>query len=160
LDHVVREDTTAGREVRRIREESLPKLKGGLRALYRTPELPGVNPLKAARAALDSSVLAAYGFSPKTDLLAARLLVLNREVAGGLNRAEPITAPASLPISPIRLGSSLTTASTLKWSHRSSNTSTHDIHVRRAERIVRQDDDPTTGAPYDVTSKTSWRIFC
>jgi hypothetical protein len=82
LDHVVRDDTTAGREVRRIREESLRKLKGGLRALYRTPELPGVNPLKAARAALDSAVLAAYGFSPKTDLLAARLLVLNREVAG------------------------------------------------------------------------------
>jgi hypothetical protein len=106
----------AGREVRRIREESLPKLKGGLRALYRTPELPGVNPLKAAHAALDSAVLAAYGFSPKADLL-AQLLVL---VAGRLNRAEPITAPVSLPISPIWLGSSRTTASTTKGSHRSS----------------------------------------
>ena len=35
----------AGCEVRRIRAEALPKIKGGLRALYRTLELPGKNPL-------------------------------------------------------------------------------------------------------------------
>ena len=39
----------AGREVRRIRAEALPKLRGGLRALYRTLEFPGANPLKTAR---------------------------------------------------------------------------------------------------------------
>ena len=53
-----------GRTVRRIREEALPKLKGGLRALCRTLELPGTNPLKdahAAHAALDAAVLAAPG---------------------------------------------------------------------------------------------------
>jgi hypothetical protein len=60
----------AAREVRRVRAEALPKLKGGLRALYRALELPGANPLKDAHAALDAAVLAAYGFSAKKDLLA------------------------------------------------------------------------------------------
>jgi hypothetical protein len=55
----------AGREVRRIRDEALQKIKGGLRAVYRTLELPGQNPLKDAHAALDAAVLAAYGFSAK-----------------------------------------------------------------------------------------------
>ncbi len=49
----------------------MPKLKGGLRALYRTAELPGANPLKDA--ALDTAVLAAYGFDAKADLLAQPL---------------------------------------------------------------------------------------
>ncbi len=48
----------AARELRRIRAEALPRLKGGLRALYRTLELPGANPLKDAHAALDAAVLA------------------------------------------------------------------------------------------------------
>jgi hypothetical protein len=82
----------AGREVRRIRAEALPKLKGGLRALYRTLELPGANPLKDAHAALDAAVLAAYGFTAKADLL-AQLLALNQQVAAKLERAEPVTAP-------------------------------------------------------------------
>jgi len=63
-----------------VRAESLPKIKGGLRALYRTLELPGANPLKDAHAELDAAVLDAYGFSPKKDLL-AQLLELNRAVA-------------------------------------------------------------------------------
>ena len=33
-----------------MRAEALPKLKGALRALYRTLELPGANPLKDAHA--------------------------------------------------------------------------------------------------------------
>jgi hypothetical protein len=82
----------AGREVRRIRAEALPKLKGGLRALYRTLELPGANPLKDAHAALDAAVLAAYGFSAKADLL-AQLLALNRRVAAKIEKGEPVTAP-------------------------------------------------------------------
>ena len=81
-----------GREVRRIRAEALPKLKGGLRALYRTLELPGANPLKDAHAALGAAVLAAYGFTAKADLL-AQLLALNQQVAAKLERAEPVTAP-------------------------------------------------------------------
>ncbi len=82
----------AGREVRRVRAEALSKMKGGLRALYRTLELPGANPLKDAHAALDSAVLTAYGFSPKRDLL-AQLLTLNQQVAERIEKGDPVTAP-------------------------------------------------------------------
>ncbi len=44
----------AARELRRVRAEALPKIKGGLRALYRTLELPGTNPLRDAHAALEN----------------------------------------------------------------------------------------------------------
>ena len=67
-------------------------MKGGLRALYRTLELPGANPLKDAHAALDAAVLAAYGFSAKKDLL-AQLLELNLAVAQRIEVGEPVTAP-------------------------------------------------------------------
>lgn len=82
----------AARAVRRIRAEHLPQIKGGLRALYRTLELPGANPLKDAHAALDAAVLAAYGFDAQQDLL-AQLLALNLAVAARLDRGEPVTAP-------------------------------------------------------------------
>ncbi len=82
----------AARELRRVRAEALPKMKGGLRALYRTLELPGANPLKDAHAALDTAVLTAYGFNPKKDLL-AQLLALNHEVAAKIENAESVTAP-------------------------------------------------------------------
>ncbi len=91
----------AGREVRRIRAEALPKLKGGLRALNRTLELPGTNPLKDAHAALDAAVLAAYGFSPKADLF-AQLLDLNRQIATRIERAAPVPPPYR-PRHPARL---------------------------------------------------------
>ena len=97
----------AGREIRRIRAEALPKLTGGLRALYRTLELPGRSPLKDAHAALDEAVLAAYGFNapnpkskienPKSDDLLAQLLALNLDVAARLGRHEPVTAPGVPP---------------------------------------------------------------
>ncbi|MFA7006122.1 MAG: type IIL restriction-modification enzyme MmeI, partial [Verrucomicrobiia bacterium] len=82
----------AAREVRRVRAEALTKLKGGLRALYRTLELPGANPLRDAHAALDAAVLAAYGFNAKKDLL-AQLLALNQEVAAKIEKGDPVTAP-------------------------------------------------------------------
>jgi hypothetical protein len=87
---------TAGREVRRVREEALAKVRGGLRAVYRTLELPGKNPLKDAHAALDSAVLGAYGFSPRKDLL-AQLLELNLSVAARIDAAEPVTSPGVPP---------------------------------------------------------------
>jgi SAM-dependent methyltransferase len=86
----------AGREVRRVRVEALSKITGGLRAVYRTLELPGANRLKDVHAALDAAVLAAYGFSPKTDLL-AQLLDLNHTVADRIARNEPVTAPGIPP---------------------------------------------------------------
>ncbi len=89
----------AGCEVRRVRGEALEKITGGLRAVYRTLELPGKNPLKDAHAALDTAVLAAYGFSPKKDLL-AQLLDLNLAVAGRIDDGREVTPPgfpASFP---------------------------------------------------------------
>ncbi len=82
----------AARELRRVRAEALPKLKGGLRALYRTLELPGANPLKDAHAALDTAVLTAYGFSAKKDLL-TQLLALNQEVAVKIEKGETVMPP-------------------------------------------------------------------
>ena len=86
----------AAREVRRVRAGALKSLKGGLRALYRTLELPGQNPLKEAHAALDAAVLDAYGFSARKDLL-AQLLALNLEVAAKIEKGEPVTAPGLPP---------------------------------------------------------------
>ena len=82
----------AGREVRRVRAGALAEMKGGLRALYRTLEFPGANPLKDAHAALDAAVLGAYGFSAKKDLL-AQLLALNLTVAERIERSGPLTSP-------------------------------------------------------------------
>ena len=89
----------AGREVRRVRVEALTKIKGGLRAVYRTLELPGKNPLKDAHAALDSAVMAAYGFSAKADLL-AQILALNLDVAHRESESLPVTAPGVPPNHP------------------------------------------------------------
>lgn len=82
----------AGREARRVRAEALTKVKGGLRAVYRTLELPGRNPLKDAHAALDAAVLGAYGFEAKADLL-GQLLALNQRVAGKEKAGERVTPP-------------------------------------------------------------------
>lgn len=86
----------AGREIRRIRAEVLPTLKGGLRALYRTLELPGRSELKDAHAALDAAVLDAYAFAPAADLL-AQLLDLNLTLAATLARGDPATPPGIPP---------------------------------------------------------------
>ena len=49
-----------------------------------------------AQQALDSAVLAAYGFSPKTDLL-SQLLNFNAEVSRREEAGEPVTAPGIPP---------------------------------------------------------------
>jgi SAM-dependent methyltransferase len=82
----------AGRALRRLRAQALRGIKGGLRALYRTLDLPGKNPLQDAHAALDAAVLDAYGFSPRKDLL-AQLLALNLDVAARIENGESVTAP-------------------------------------------------------------------
>jgi SAM-dependent methyltransferase len=93
----------AGREVRRVRDEALRSIKGGLRAVYRTLELPGKNPLKDAHAQLDAAVLDAYGFGPPRDAGGSGdagggawlgpLLELNLAVAGREDRGEPVVGP-------------------------------------------------------------------
>jgi len=82
----------AGREVRRVRERALEKVKGGLRTLYRGIELPGRDPLKDTHAALDEAVMEAYGFSTDGDLL-KQLLDLNHSVAERIERGELVTGP-------------------------------------------------------------------
>ncbi|MCM2289065.1 MAG: N-6 DNA methylase [Sulfuritalea sp.] len=82
----------AGCEIRRIRTEALLTMHGGLRALYRTLDLPGKNPLRDAHAKLDAAVLAAYGFSAKADLL-QQLLDLNQAVAARVGAGDTATGP-------------------------------------------------------------------
>ncbi|HVX85131.1 MAG TPA: DNA methyltransferase [Phycisphaerae bacterium] len=82
----------AGRLIRKVRADALQKITGGLRALYRTLELPGKNPLKDAHAQLDKAVLAAYNFPEKDDLL-TQLLALNLEVAAKIDTGQAVTAP-------------------------------------------------------------------
>jgi hypothetical protein len=82
----------AGREIRRIRADLLPKLSGGLRALYRTLEEPGANRLREAHGALDLAVLQTYGFDPKRELI-SQLLDLNGSCAERLKRGEEVTYP-------------------------------------------------------------------
>src|SRR5918999_616418 len=82
--------------VRRVRGEALSVTSGGLRAVYRTLELPGKHPLKDAHAALDAAVLAAYGFDAKKDLL-AQLLELNLAVAALEKQGKKLTAPGVPP---------------------------------------------------------------
>ncbi len=48
--------------------------------------------MKDAHAALDTTVLTAYGFNAKKDLL-AQLLALNQQVAARIEKGEPVTAP-------------------------------------------------------------------
>ena len=55
-----------------------------------------IEALKAAHAALDAAVLAAYGFSAKKDLL-AQLLQLNLAVAERIEKGEAVTAPGIPP---------------------------------------------------------------
>jgi len=82
----------AGQDLRAVREAAVKKLKGGLRALYRTLELPGNNPLKEAHAALDAAVMSAYGFSAKKDTL-EQILKLNLHVADNIVQGKQFTSP-------------------------------------------------------------------
>jgi hypothetical protein len=79
-------------ELRRVRAQALKLTPGGLRAVYRTLELPGKHPLKDAQANLDAAVLTAYNFSPKKDLL-AQLLELNLTLAATESQRKSVTPP-------------------------------------------------------------------
>lgn len=66
----------------------------GLRALYRTLELPGKSPLKDAHSVLDTAVLKAYGFSSRRDLL-QQLLDLNDIVAAEIAEGKAVVGPGA-----------------------------------------------------------------
>jgi type I restriction-modification system DNA methylase subunit len=88
IDEVV----NAGRHLRQVRYQALKHFDGGLRALYRTIDLPGKNPLKDAHAILDTAVLKAYGISAKQDLL-EELLKINHAVATQISVGQTVNGP-------------------------------------------------------------------
>ena len=77
----------------------MAKLGYSLRALYRTLEEPGANPLREAHTRLDTAVRAAYAMPKAADPLAF-LLTLNLAVATKEKAGEAITAPG-LPLSDV-----------------------------------------------------------
>ncbi len=88
----------AGRTLHEYRRQEMAKSESGLslRDMYRTLELPGINPLRDLHDALDAAVLAAYGFDPDRDIL-EQLLALNLEVAAKIEAGEAVTAPGIPP---------------------------------------------------------------
>lgn len=82
--------------LRNVQHAATAAAKGGLRALYRTLDLPGKSPLKDAHAALDNAVLEAYGFSSKKDLL-QQLMALNQEVSEAIKAGKSVVGPGIPP---------------------------------------------------------------
>jgi hypothetical protein len=78
--------------LRKLRRETMEKLKYSLRQLYRTLEQPGENPLRDAHAHLDSAVRAAYDMPQDADPLAF-LLELNLASAAKEKAGEKIRKP-------------------------------------------------------------------
>ncbi len=67
-----------------------------LRDLYRTLEVPGLNPLRDVHEELDAAVRAAYGMAAKADILAF-LLALNHQLAAAEQAGTPIVGPGLPP---------------------------------------------------------------
>ena len=82
----------AGIHLRQVRSLALAHLDGGLRALYKTVDLPGKSPLKDAHAELDAAVRRAYGFGPRQDLLEG-LLNLNSKLKDAIDRGDVVQGP-------------------------------------------------------------------
>lgn len=78
--------------LRSVRRSLMSRHNLSLRELYRSLEQPGQHPLKIAQGALDVAVRAAYGFSPKADILGS-LLKLNTTVATAEAAGTPVTGP-------------------------------------------------------------------
>jgi hypothetical protein len=81
---------SAARRVRESREPDATKV--GLRALYRTIELPGAHPLKDAQRELDHAVRDAYGFNSRTPEV-QQLLDLNHALRVREEKGEEIEQP-------------------------------------------------------------------
>ena len=92
----IAEVAAAAVALRALRREIMAKLGYSLRALYRTLEEPGANPLRAAHTRLDTAVRAAYAMPKDADPLAF-LLALNLTLAAKEKAGEPITSPG-LPL--------------------------------------------------------------
>lgn len=88
----VRAVAEASVALRTLRNQLRAKHGLSLRDLYRAIEKPGSHPLVAAQDTLDAAVRAAYGFTPRQEVLKA-LAELNAACAAREARGEPITAP-------------------------------------------------------------------
>jgi hypothetical protein len=88
----IRAVAESARALRTLRQEIMQDNGWSLRELYKSLETPGENRLRAAHAALDAAVRAAYGMKPDEDILAF-LLKLNLELADKEVKGEPITPP-------------------------------------------------------------------
>ena len=88
----IRAVAEAARALRQLRREIMEANGWSLRVLYRTLETPGANCLRAAHAALDTTVRRAYGMKPEEDILAF-LLKLNLELADREAKGTSITPP-------------------------------------------------------------------
>ncbi len=84
-----------GRRLRQVRATSLAK-KGGLRAMYRTLDMPGRNQLRDSHKELDAAVISAYGFSSKQDLL-TQILKLNADVSARMFSGQAVVSPGIPP---------------------------------------------------------------
>ena len=93
----IAEVAAAAVALRALRREIMDKLGYSLRALYRTLEEPGANPLREAHTRLDAAVRAAYTMPEDADPLGF-LLALNLELAAKEKAGEKITPPG-LPLS-------------------------------------------------------------
>ena len=82
--------------LRALRREIMARLGYSLRALYRTLEEPGANPLRAAHTRLDTAVRATYAMPKAADPLAF-LLALNLTLAAKEKAGEKISPPG-LPL--------------------------------------------------------------
>jgi len=88
----VKKIAKAARELREKRNEIMRKHNYTLRDIYRIMEEPGANPLKDLHQKLDDTVMTAYGFSKRKDLL-TQLLELNLEVASKIEKGEEVQSP-------------------------------------------------------------------
>jgi SAM-dependent methyltransferase len=92
----VRAIGAAGVLLRELRRSILKKEQLGLRALYRSLDLPGAHPLKDAQKRLDDAVRAAYGMKAGADPLAF-LLDLNNELAAREAEGRRVVGPGLPP---------------------------------------------------------------
>jgi hypothetical protein len=83
--------------LRELRRSIMAENKWSLRELYRTLEIPGQNPLKAAQDVLDAAVRAAYGMKAKDEPLRF-LLALNGELAEREASMKPVVGPGLPPV--------------------------------------------------------------
>jgi hypothetical protein len=82
--------------LRALRRKVMADTNWSLRDLYRTLEVPGLNPLRDLHDALDDAVRSAYGMKAKAAVLAF-LLELNQLLAAAEKAGAPIVGPGLPP---------------------------------------------------------------